>query len=309
MKGRRILIGMLALGLGWAQGPGPGEEARLEGTNVPAGVEDIVTHDIPVQGRLTDAAGNPVPDGDYTITFRLYDAEVDGNLLCEDTDHPPVTNGLFMELIGYCTANDINGQELWLEIQVEGDNPMLPRQQIGPVPYAWSLRPGAKIVGSQTGSILHVENTDGGGESYAVWGESSGDGFGVVGHSDSGPGVYGWSSGYAGYFDGDVGQSRADGGLVKAGVYAFCDDVGSQITRSFNNVNATAATIFDGPDQGECVIDFGFRINDRYFVATVQSWLARGASCSWGGDNEKLECGIWDTAGNGAAGSIMVLIY
>jgi hypothetical protein len=86
-----------------------------------------------------------VPDGTYSITFRLYDAEVGGTLLCEDTHTPTVTKGLFTALMGYCTASDIDGRELWLGIQVEGDEEMTPRQRIGPVPYARSLRPGAVI--------------------------------------------------------------------------------------------------------------------------------------------------------------------
>jgi len=137
-----VLLAALTAGLGQAQGTGPGAGAQPAGAADPAGVEEIVTGDIPIQGQLTDAGGNPVPDGVYEITFRLYDAEVDGNLLCVDTVFPTVTGGLFTALFTNCTADDINGQGLWLEIQADGDNPMTPRRQIAPVPYALSLRPG-----------------------------------------------------------------------------------------------------------------------------------------------------------------------
>jgi len=328
MKERRILVCVLALGLllalavglSRAQGPEPPEgDVRPQGeTGVTADVSAV----IPIQGRLTDANDNPLPDGDYTLTFRLYDVFSAEDPLCEDTDGPPVeplnpvpvANGLFTAYIDSCTSSGIiDGRQLWLGIEVGSDGEMEPRQRILPVPYAWSLRPGAIISGSKSGSILLVENTDGGGDSYAVWGQSSGGGFGVVGRSDSGPGVYGWSpSGYAGYFDGDVGQSRADDGLVKAAVYAECSDSGSVITRAFNHVSGTI-TIANGASAGRCTIDFGFRIDDRYFVATAFTAgvgaAARGVSCDWGADNEKLNCFRWNDAGSGANGGIMVLIY
>jgi hypothetical protein len=397
VTGRRIRTGVLALvlltavtvGLGQAQEPGPGEEPQPRGANSPAGVQSIVTHDIPIQGRLTDADGHPVPDGTYAITFRLYNAEVGGDLLCQDADHPPVTDGLFTALMGPCTADDINGQELWLSIQVEGDPEMDPRQKIAPVPYARSLRPGAVISDTRDG-ILTVQSTgsgdadaliaiaDGTGEavtayspdSIAVWAYSdtslavqgysyspaaagptiygckaadpgtcdahqvvmstavqgfSTVGVGVYGQSDTSRGVYGFSdtgtgvhgvsnSGYAGFFSGscDVGQSREGDGLVKAAVRVNCDDDGSHVNRFFNNVNTVDPTIADGPSAGRCTIDFGFQINDRYFVATAfpsDSGSARGVSCAWGADNEKLDCFRWDAAGDGMNGQINILVY
>jgi len=38
----------------------------------------------------THANGNPLPDGDYTLTFRLYDIVVGGTHLCRDMDGPPM---------------------------------------------------------------------------------------------------------------------------------------------------------------------------------------------------------------------------
>jgi len=347
MKERRILISVLALGLllalavglSQAQGPEPPEgDVRPQGET---GATAIVGGAIPIQGRLTDADGNPLPDGDYTLTFRLYDIVVGGTPLCVDVDGPPgdpshsvhVADGLFAASMDSCTADVLNGQQLYLGIEVGDDGEMTPRQYIYPVPYAWSLRPGAVINGDVAGdSVLQVHNASRSngskgvygraygvtGVNYGVYGESySADGYGgyfvSTTYSGSGVGVYAYSSnGYAGFFSGKVGQSREDGGLVKAAVMAFCDDNNSEITRSFNNVNSTSIAIFNGLSNGTCVIDFGSRINDRYFVATALSSAggsARGVSCYWGGDDEKLQCGIWDTAGNGVSGLIMVLIY
>jgi hypothetical protein len=258
MSGRRILIGVLALallaavaaGLGQAQVLGPGEQARSDTTNSPAGAEGIVTGDIPIQGRLTDVDGHPLPDGTYSVTFRLYDAEVGGNLLCEDVDNPVVTNGLFTVLMGYCTASDINGKELWLGITVEDDEEMVPRQQIAPVPYARSLRPGARISGTVSGSpVLNVRNsgstegssgvrgwaTAASGLTYGVRGISnSPDGRGVYGSSESGTGVYGSSSTGAGVY----GRNLSEGGNGVYGTSSESNTSGAGVRGVANNANA-----------------------------------------------------------------------
>jgi hypothetical protein len=59
-------------------------------------------------------------------------------------------------------------------------------------------------------------------------------------------------------------------GVVKAGVVAECGNAASSITRQFNTVNATTITVANGTLLGECVIDFGFDITNRYIVATGQ---------------------------------------
>ncbi len=218
MKERWALISMLAsalllvlaVGLGQAQGPGPENGLHPEETNGPVGMEDIVTGDIPIQGRLTDANGNSIPDGTYTITFRLYDAAVNGTLLCEDTDHPAIANGLFTTLMGDCTAENINGQDLWLGIQVEGDEEMQPRQQIAPIPYARSLRPGAVIGGDVPGSVLRVDASSTVDGSKGVYGRA----YGLAGITY---GVYGESYsryGYGGFFVGT--QYGGNGVALKA---------------------------------------------------------------------------------------------
>jgi len=81
---------------------------------------------------------------------------------------------------------------------------MTPRQQIAPVPYAWSLRPGAIISDTRTlaqvnGIVPQLLAVAG------MIGKATGDGsVGVFGSSDAiGAGVYGEStsaSGWAGSF-------------------------------------------------------------------------------------------------------------
>ncbi len=182
MKGKWILLGSvltvlllaLAVGLSQAQEPppptpvAPAEEIGIEGD---VGIEAVVANVIPIQGRLTDAGGNPVADGEYSITASLYNVPSGGTALCSDEDSVSVANGLFNMYIHSCTADGINGQELWLGIQVGTDAEMTPRQPIYPVPYAWSLRPGAIISNTAiSGRGLEVWSAAGGGAAgTALW--------------------------------------------------------------------------------------------------------------------------------------------
>jgi hypothetical protein len=89
------------------------------------------------QGRLTTPSGNPVPDGNYTLTFRLFDAETGGTQISTQTiNNVPVRNGIIAILIGLFTPADFSGNR-WLEVQI-GNNPALtPRQRLVSVPYAF----------------------------------------------------------------------------------------------------------------------------------------------------------------------------
>jgi hypothetical protein len=148
---------------------------------------------IPVQGKLTDAAGNPL-EGNFTMTFRLYDVYTGGTELCSDTNSVNVTKGLFnSEIWGTC-QDSILGQQLYLGIEVNSNGEMTPRQPIFAVPYAWSLRPGARIIGSfGPGAILHIENSDPSGRGLRAYAMSeTGTNYGVIGAAKSPDGLGGY---------------------------------------------------------------------------------------------------------------------
>ena len=155
--------------------------------------EDVQNY-FPVQGKLTDAAGHPLT-GDYEIKFRLYDVYTGGTALCLDTNLVKVTNGLFnTEVWGNC-QDKILGQQLYLSIEVEDNGEMDPRQPIFAVPYAWSLRPGATMIGTVgPDPMLHIENADPSGRGLRVYAMSpTGTNYGIVGAAVS-------PNGYGGYF-------------------------------------------------------------------------------------------------------------
>lgn len=103
------------------------------------------------QGQLTDSAGAPVADGNYQMTFRLYDADnaAVGASLWRETQTVSVKDGLFHVSLGATEpiTTALFAQKLWLGVEVEGDGEMTPRQELTGSPYAMSLVAGAGIQG------------------------------------------------------------------------------------------------------------------------------------------------------------------
>ncbi len=203
--GITVLLALI-VGLSQAQEPeSPGQEVELQGeVGIAAAVEDI----IPIQGRLTDNEGNPI-DGTfpYTVWFRIYVDDVGGVPLCSISRNGlELNNGLFNTTIP-CNHSNIHGQRLYLEMQV-GSEVMSPRQPIYPVPYAYSLVPGADVKESVDGaSIFEAENSSSANGSKGLLGEStatSGTTYGVYGLVAS-------PNGYGGYF-----ENRGNGPALKA---------------------------------------------------------------------------------------------
>ncbi|MDP2674288.1 MAG: hypothetical protein Q8Q00_05190 [Dehalococcoidia bacterium] len=94
------------------------------------------------QGRLTNpGTGLPVANGNYSITFRIYDAPAGGNQVWTETQGTvAVSGGLFNVQLGSVTAlraSDFDGTARYLEVQVSPDAAMAPRLQFGYVPYAF----------------------------------------------------------------------------------------------------------------------------------------------------------------------------
>jgi hypothetical protein len=118
-----------------------------------------VTQSITYQGKLTNAAGTPLT-GTYSVIFKIYDASSGGTALSTDMHSVTATNGLFTTPIAITDPTLVDGRGLWLGIKVGSDPEMTPRQEIRPVPYALSLKPGAVITGDAGANpSLKVVNT------------------------------------------------------------------------------------------------------------------------------------------------------
>ncbi|MBN2226831.1 MAG: hypothetical protein JW763_05660 [candidate division Zixibacteria bacterium] len=90
------------------------------------------------QGRLTDDQGDPVPDDDYSIVFRIYNAEENGDILwVSDRMTVPVENGLFSVQLGHF-QDDLFAEDTarWLSISVVGEE-IVPRTKLTSVSYAY----------------------------------------------------------------------------------------------------------------------------------------------------------------------------
>lgn len=62
-----------------------------------AGVPGLINY----QGRLADASGNPVPDGQYLIKFKIYGSQAgDDSIWSNGSRKVQVINGLFNYLLG-----------------------------------------------------------------------------------------------------------------------------------------------------------------------------------------------------------------
>jgi hypothetical protein len=330
-----LLGGLIIVGAALAQNPDPetgfaplppgAEDAVSEGKATALGtlaISSIVSPSISYQGKLVGNSRNPL-SGDYDMLFQLWDAQTGGNPVGDviTKTNVAVEDGLFDVKLNV-NPDDFNGQGLWLEVTVGGET-LTPTQQILPSPYALSLRPGAII--SDTGSYVELNKyqpmdpysakfgvyaqTDGGGDfQYGLWGR--GGTAGVYGYSTGGCGVYAaaGASGTALCVAGDAIQMRDSNGLVKAAVYANCGP-SSSIYRSFNNVNSTEITIASGTSNGECTIDFGFDISDRFWVAMGEYDAPRIVNCELNSNHNKLDCYRFDDSGAGISGHIMVLVY
>ena len=105
------------------------------------------TSTISYQGRLADAAGDPLT-GYFDLRFRIYDSpSAPEPLWVEEWDGEnsvAVSDGLFNVMLGSINntlVESIAGHdELYLGIQVNQDSEMVPRVQLGSVPFSFQAQ-------------------------------------------------------------------------------------------------------------------------------------------------------------------------
>lgn len=104
-------------------------------------ISGIVFAEIPkyisVQGRLTDSNGDPL-SGSYTFVFRIYDDQVSGTKLWEETQPLTIDTGIFNANLG--SVNSLNldfDKPYWLEIEVNSEK-LNPRVRITSSAFTYS---------------------------------------------------------------------------------------------------------------------------------------------------------------------------
>lgn len=98
---------------------------------------------ISYQGVINDPSGELVPDGTYTMSFRLYDNATGGAALYSETQSVEVRKGYFNVLIGSQVPfpPSLNfTAPYYLGIAYDGGNEMTPRTQLASSPYALNAR-------------------------------------------------------------------------------------------------------------------------------------------------------------------------
>jgi hypothetical protein len=132
-----------------------------------------LTADYSHQGKLTTSSGMPVPDGNYTIQYRLFHAATDGTAVYTQTNTVPVKGGLFDTSIGLTSVitPEIFSQPTWMEVSVNGEV-FTPRQRLEGAPYASSLVAGAVIQGYVPITRTYGTFTDLGG-AMVIWNQDS----------------------------------------------------------------------------------------------------------------------------------------
>lgn len=123
-----------------------------------AAVADV-PQNMNVQGRLTDASGDPVPAGLKNLTFKIYDAEVAGSEIWpggpgETQAVATDANGLWNARVGALiplTDDVFEDSTRWLEVTVDdGVNPpeTMPRIKLNKTPYT------SDVYVNETGDVM-----------------------------------------------------------------------------------------------------------------------------------------------------------
>ena len=121
------------------------------------------TSTISYQGRLADSTGDPLT-GEYNLEFRIYDVPTGGTPLWTEMwtggNAVDVSDGLFNVMLGSIDntlASSIEGEdELYLGVTVGTDAEMVPRVQLGSVPF--SMQAMTVLDGSITTEKLNINS-------------------------------------------------------------------------------------------------------------------------------------------------------
>ncbi|MCB0525260.1 MAG: hypothetical protein R3A50_09235 [Saprospiraceae bacterium] len=95
---------------------------------------------ISIQGTLKAANGTSVGDGDYDVTFRLYDAATGGNEKWSEDATVTVTGGIYSHYLGSVDPliTSAFNDKLYLAVEVNSKE-LTPRSELSYSPYAFSV--------------------------------------------------------------------------------------------------------------------------------------------------------------------------
>jgi hypothetical protein len=132
------------------------------------------TEVIHFQGTLTGPDGGPLPTDTYNVDFSIWDHATDGfQALWSETQTVEVDEGLFDVFLGgvnplspdIFTPEEGESELRFLEIQVEGDDPMTPRLQMGKMPNSFI---SSRVLGDVETALNSLLVRDSAGDSAIV---------------------------------------------------------------------------------------------------------------------------------------------
>jgi len=136
-------------------------------TTVSAQIPRTVSH----QGLLTLPGGSAAPDGNYTMTFRIYNLEYGGTALWTEAQTLALSGGVYNATLGSVTTLNLPFDvQYWLGVQLSGESEMVPRVRLTSAPYAYRAVMAEGLAGGTAGDITAVYANDG-----LIGGASSGD--------------------------------------------------------------------------------------------------------------------------------------
>ena len=91
------------------------------------------------QGIVTNSAGQPVANGNYQMTFRIYDDPTSPTPLWTEIQATvPVTRGLFNVILGSVVPLNLPfDKQYWIGTSINGNAELTPRTQLTSAPYSF----------------------------------------------------------------------------------------------------------------------------------------------------------------------------
>lgn len=262
-------------------------------TLVPSKAQGAIPRLINFQGILRDGSGNPVPNGSYSVTFRIYDASSGGNVLWMETQSTAPSGGFFNVLLGatnFVPDSAFNDANRYLGITVESDPEMSPRFQLISVGYAFRVN---SVDGALGGNILTKVSIGPGNTNIGI------NAF-VAGENNTAGSNYATVSGGKGNILNGVGST------ISGGENHFVSGQSATISGGYGNIAGAYSSVGGGysnfaGDQNTTV-GGGYDNNAGGFNATVAGGiqnLALGYDATVGGGGSNIASDTASTIGGG----------
>ena len=116
-----------------------------------------VPQNLSYQGFIKASDGTLLPDGSYTVTFRIYEEVTGGVSLWSEEHEIYLKSGMVSATLGESTSFTFSTKMNYLEIQVNGDV-MTPRQKMTSVTYAFHAESAQKIATDSTTYTFPMED-------------------------------------------------------------------------------------------------------------------------------------------------------